>query len=219
MGSSESAPHRPVTDLLSHARLYAAMNDPAVRLATYADVLAAPDDKIAEVIHGVLHLSPRPAGPHGAAALGLSGDLRQSFGRGGGGEGPGGWLFAIEPELHLDGHILVPDVAGWRRERRPLVERTPFVTILPDWVCEILSPRTSRTDRTQKRPLYAALGVPYLWLVDPDLLTLEVSQLVGGRWSDVGAYADNARPRAVPFDAIEFELGNLWADVEQAPEI
>lgn len=192
------------------------MNEPAIHRATYADVLAAPEDKIAEVIHGVLHLSPRPGISHTAAGSAIGDELGPPFKRGRG--GPGGWVILDEPELHLDSHILVPDLAGWKRERVPLLANEPYIDIVPDWVCEILSPSTSRRDRTEKRPLYASYGVSYLWMVDPANRSLEVFQLINGRWTDAGTYVDNARPRAVPFDAIEFELGNLWADVVQPPD-
>jgi Uma2 family endonuclease len=192
------------------------MNDPAVRLADYGDVLSAPSDKTAEVIHGALHLSPRHGASHRAAASALSEELGPPFKRGRG--GPGGWLIIAEPELHLDGHILVPDLAGWRRDRLPRLDRSAFITVTPDWVCEILSPRSARTDRVEKKPLYAALGVAFLWLIDPEALTLETYQLYEGRWIETGAYSRADRPRAAPFDAIELELEFLWADVEPPPD-
>lgn len=188
------------------------MNDPAIRRATYADVLAAPGDRVAEVVHGILQLSPRPNGPHSAAGSALGEELGPPFKRGRG--GPGGWVIIDEPELHLADHILVPDLAGWRRDRMPRLQRTAFVAVVPDWVCEILSPRTARLDRTEKKPVYAELGVTYLWLIDPDALTLETYRLESGRWVDIGAYSKSDRPRAVPFDAIELDLATLWADVE-----
>lgn len=205
----------PVTRGPFWAKLAPPMNDPARRRATYADVLAAPEDKIAEVIQGVLHLSPRPSAAHAAAGSAIGEELGPPFKRGKG--GPGGWLILDEPELHLEEHILVPDLAGWRRERMPLLPNEPFIDVIPDWVCEILSPGTSRRDRIEKKPLYASLGVSYLWLVDPKHRTLETVQLLDGRWTDMGNFADDARPRAVPFDAIEFELGALWADVAPPP--
>lgn len=72
-----------------------------------------------------------------------------------------------EPELHLDGNILVPDLAGWRRERLPLLPDATFLTLAPDWTCEVLSKSTERTDRTEKMPAYAASGGPHAWLVEP----------------------------------------------------
>ena len=205
-----------MTDLMSQAKLQVAMNDPVLRAATYADVLAAPEDKTAEVINGALHLSPRPGWAHGAAASALGDELGPPFKRGRG--GPGGWMILQEPELHLDSHILVPDLAGWRRERMPTHPDAPFVTVIPDWVCEILSPSTARRDRTEKKALYASLGVRYVWIVDPRYRTLETFELLDGHWRDVGNFSGEERIRAVPFDAIEFELGNLWADVEPPPD-
>ena len=64
------------------------------------------------------------------------------FGRG----GPGGWWIIFEPELHLGEDILVPDLAGWRRERMPDYPDTAFVSLPPDWVCEVLSASTRRLD-------------------------------------------------------------------------
>src|SRR5471030_1683934 len=123
--------------------------------ATYANVLAAPRHLVAKIIDGELHLSPRPTFPHARAGGELFGELREPFGRGRG--GPGGWIFLLEPELHLgdEPSILVPDIAGWRRERMPVVESVPYTTLAPDWLCEVLSPSTESFDRTQKLAVYA----------------------------------------------------------------
>ncbi len=201
-----------MTVVLSHDMLRFPVSEPAVRLATYDDVLAAPDDKLAEVVHGVLHLSARPTGRHWAAASALGDELGPPFKRGRG--GPGGWIIVAEPELHLGQDIVVPDLAGWRRERMPKIPDAAFVTVAPDWVCEILSPRTAKLDRTQKKSVYAREGIAFLWFVNPLVRTLETLQLIDGRWVDVGTFSDDARPRALPFDAIELDLGSLWADAE-----
>ena len=183
----------------------------ARKRATYEDILAAPPNLVAELIHGVLHTNPRPAYPHAAATTALSNKLGTPFGGGGG--GPGGWILLFEPEIHLGEHVLVPDIAGWRRERMPIIPDAPYVTLPPDWVCETLSRSTAKVDKTEKLPIYAEHHVAHAWLVDPALRTLEVLRLENGRWSIVGAYRDDAKVRAEPFDAIELELGVLWADV------
>src|SRR6188508_2462436 len=95
------------------------MSDPPPRRATYEDVLAAPAHKVAEILYGELVLTPRPPLPQLAAASALGEELGPPFKRGRG--GPGGWLILREPELHLSSDILVPDLAGWRRERLPRV--------------------------------------------------------------------------------------------------
>ncbi len=188
------------------------MAAPARRPATYEDVLAAPDHLIAEVIAGDLRLTPRPGKPHAMAATALGEELGPPFRRGRG--GPGGWLFVFEPELHLGADILVPDFAGWRRERMPqVIADDPFFTLAPDWLAEIISPSSAKFDRTDKLRSYARAEVNWVWLIDPTQHTLEVLQLRPDGWSLRGTWRDEERGRAEPFDAIELELGALWADV------
>ena len=73
--------------------------DPARKRATYDDVLSAPENMIAEVIDGELHLMPRPRRSHLRAASALGSLLFGAFQVGVG--GPGGWTILYEPELHL----------------------------------------------------------------------------------------------------------------------
>ncbi len=194
------------------------MVDTARRKATYEDVLAAPEHLVAEVIDGELYTHPRPAAPHAEAASVLGMDIGSAFHRGRG--GPGGWIILVEPELHLDPNILVPDLAGWRRERLPEVPKEAFLTLAPDWVCEVLSPGTALLDRRRKMPLYARERVPHLWLVDPIVRSLEVYLLEGERYVHLGTFGENERARAVPFDAIELELEALWpSTVTPLPDI
>jgi Uma2 family endonuclease len=186
------------------------MNEPARRTATYEDVLAAPEHQVAEILAGELYLHPRPAGPHTLAASVLGEELGPPFRRGKG--GPGGWIILDEPELHLGGDILVPDLGGWRRATMDHVANEPGFEIRPDWVCEVLSPSTEKIDRAIKLSIYARAGVGHAWLVNPLLHTLEVLRLEAGRWVNVGTYRDDEAVRAEPFDAIVLELSVLWAD-------
>lgn len=126
--------------------------------------------------------------------------------------GPGGWWILDEPELHLDADIVVPDLAGWRRERMPKLPETAWFELSPDWICEILSPSTARIDRADKLPIYARHGVTHAWLVNPDQRTLEVFENRGGHWTLLIVLADDAGVSQPPFDAIAFSLGGLWAD-------
>lgn len=197
----------------AHATLMSPMADPVKPSATYADLLNAPEHMVAELIDGEAHFQPRPAKPHAAAATALGEELGPPFKRGRG--GPGGWILLDEPELHLGSNVLVPDLAGWRRERLPvLTTDEPFFTLAPDWVCEVLSPATVVLDRTRKLSIYAEHAVAHAWLVDPIQRTLEVLRLSDARWSIVAVHAGHVVVRAEPFDAIELDLGILWADVE-----
>lgn len=184
------------------------MTAPIKKPATYADLQALPENMVGEIIDGELVASPRPAVPHAQAASMLLGDLSGPFSRGRG--GPGGWWLLFEPELHLGHDVLVPDIAGWRRERLPALKPEPYFTVAPDWLCEVLSPATARIDRMRKLRIYAREHVSHVWLVDPDLRTLEVFRLQGSHYLLVDTFEDDEKVHAEPFDAIELELGALW---------
>ena len=186
------------------------MNLPARKKATYEDLLALPENRVGEILGGVLHAHPRPAPRHARVYSVLGGRLGEGFDWGDG--SPGGWWILDEPELHLGEDVLVPDLAGWRRERLPELPQTAWFELVPDWACEILSPATARTDRAIKQPIYAREGLRHLWLIDPDLRTLEVYALDDdGHWILLDTLKDDDLVRQPPFDAIEFPLDSLWA--------
>ena len=180
---------------------------PAKR-ATYRDVLDAPAHMVAEIVEGALHLQPRPAGHHTLAGSSLGDELVSPYQKGRG--GPGGWWILDEPELHFGEDILVPDLAGWRRERMPTVPDDAWFTLAPDWVCEILSPSTRKFDLEEKRPIYAREGIGHLWLVDPSARTLEAFALSGGAWSAAGSASEAEPVSFPPFGAVSFPLDALW---------
>ena len=181
----------------------------AEKFATYEDLFEVPDNLVAEIIYGHLYTSPRPAPRHALASSSLGGELFNPFRKGKG--GPGGWWILDEPELHLGSDILVPDLAGWRRERMPELPETAFFELVPDWICEVLSPSTARMDRAEKMPLYAKYGVRHLWLIDPDVQTLEAYELRDENWV-LFVTLDKDKPVSVPpYDAAEFPLSALWA--------
>jgi Uma2 family endonuclease len=181
----------------------------ARKLATYEDVLNAPSDKIAQVINGELFVMPRPAAQHVRASSELGILLGPPFGRGRG--GPGGWLILDEPELHLGNNILVPDLAGWRRSTMPEMPQEAYFETAPDWVCEVLSPSTELIDRNQKMRIYAECNVSHVWLVNPILQLLEVYELKEKMFVLKRTFANQDIARAEPFEAIEFELADLWS--------
>ncbi|PRQ03082.1 hypothetical protein ENSA5_18010 [Enhygromyxa salina] len=135
-------------------------------------------------------------------------ELGSPFQRGRG--GPGGWWIVDGPELHLDAEILVPDLAGWRRGRMPALPDVAYIELAPDWVCELLSPSTEARDRTDKLDIYGAAGVPWVWLVNPRLRTLEVLERSEGKWVLNASHHGSGPVRAPPFGAVELVLGDLW---------
>lgn len=184
------------------------MAEPAERRATYQDILDAPEHHVAELLSGTLYTHPRPAAPHAEAASVLGMDLGAAFHRGRG--GPGGWIILDEPELHLGEDVMVPDLAGWRRERMASVPRDPFLDLAPDWACEVLSPSTVHVDRRRKMPLYAHHGLLHLWFVDPLARLVEVFRLDEQGYRHCVTVGEDEVVRLEPFEAIELELGALW---------
>ncbi len=179
------------------------------RPATRADLDGLAENVVGEIIGGVLHVNPRPASPHAAAASALGEELGPPFKRGRG--GPGGWIILDEPELLLVEDVLVPDLAGWRRERMPEMPHVAAFELAPDWLCEVLSPTTGAVDRSEKLPIYARENVRHIWLVDPVEKYLEVLRLDGATYRILATHAHDAKVRAEPFDAIELDLAILWA--------
>ena len=180
------------------------------RQARYDAYCAVPSHQRAEIIDGTLYVMSRPAPRHANATSVLGGELNGAFQRGRG--GPGGWWILDEPELQLVPlEPMAPDLAGWRVARMPTLPETAYFSLAPDWICEVLSKSTESVDRDKKLPIYAAHGVPHVWLIDPIAKTLEVHSLDDNHhWRDVRIYEGDARVRAEPFAAIELDLAGLW---------
>ncbi|MFH2010708.1 MAG: Uma2 family endonuclease [bacterium] len=176
--------------------------------ATYADLEALPSNLVGEIVSGRLIASPRPAPRHAQASSGLGVLVGAPFhfGR----DGPGGWWILDEPELHLGQDVLVPDLAGWRRERLPRMPETAYFELVPDWVCEVISPSTERLDRGEKLEIYRREQVAHVWLVSPLARTVEVLRLTGEGFLLAVVHAVPGPVRAEPFDAVELDLGLLF---------
>jgi len=184
----------------------------AIKLSLYDRLLALPEGLTGEILNGQLHTQPRPSGRHAVIETGLAFDLTGPFGRGR--EGPGGWWIVVEPEIHFvrDTEVCVPDLAGWLRERMPRIPRDHRFEVVPNWVCEILSPSTASKDRQIKLPLYGHYGVGHAWLIDPDVRRLEAYRLDKGEWRKLGQWEGEAEVAVPPFEAVRFRLGDWWVD-------
>jgi len=157
--------------------------------ATYEELLNLPENTTGEIIDGELTVTPRPSRSHIYTASSLDKKLGPPYQFGEGG-GPG----------------------GWKQERFPRAEDHNWISVAPDWVCEVLSSNTARFDRVKKMPVYARHEVSFCWLIDPVLTTLEVFKLESGRWFLFGAYAGAQKVRVEPFSAIEIDLSLLWLE-------
>ena len=85
-----------------------------------------------------------------------------------------------------------------------------YSALAPDWVCEVLSASTRKLDLHGKRPIYAREGVGHLWLIDPVDRALEAFELRNWEWAPIATAKDDAPVRIRPFEAITFNLGDLW---------
>jgi Uma2 family endonuclease len=188
--------------------------------ATYQDIIDAPPHMVAEIISGALETHPRPRPRHAFASSALGANINSRFQQGGD-DGPGGWIILDEPELHLGEDVLVPDIAGWRRENMPELPEAAWFETAPDWLCEVLSPSTIARDRGPKRDIYARENVKHLWLLDPDARLLECFELqedkqengeTMNRWSLLKTFADDDEVAIAPFAEAPFRLGLLWPD-------
>jgi Uma2 family endonuclease len=183
---------------------------PVKKPATRADLEGLEDNLIGEIIEGVLYTSPRPRPVHANVEGALLEELRSPFQRGRG--GPGGWWILVEPGIELPGAPeVVPDLGGWRRERLPQLPEDAPIRIVPDWVCEILSPATRRHDQLIKKPLYARAGVSSLWIVDLEVRSLTACKLADGRWVELSVYGEGDTIRAEPFAEVELSMADWWA--------
>ena len=183
--------------------------DPVRRVATYDDLFAVPDGIYAELLAGeiVAQPAPRPRhlNPQGAIRRFIGGPFNDDDGFG----GPGGWWIFIEIEIRLQNEVVRPDLAGWRRERLADPDQRP-IDVVPDWICEVLSPSTAARDRVYKRRLYAKQGVAFYWIVDPDARTLEALELREGAWTDAGTFDETSTARVRPFEAVDLPVGRLF---------
>lgn len=192
------------------------MFEPVRKSATYADLEAAPPHLVAEILYGTLYTHPRPMPRHAGAANMIGYELTGPFQRGRG--GPGGWIFLVEPELHLGPHVTVPDLAGWRRERMTSEPATAFIELVPDWVCEILSPSTEATDRDHKMRIYATNGLAHIWLLNPTTKVLETYAMRDGKWLLLETFSGAVDVAAAPFAAVPFSLAALFPFDEPTPD-
>lgn len=184
--------------------------NPQYRPSLYDQLAALPEGLTGEILNGQLYTQPRPSGAHVVTASALGYELFGPFQKGS--SGPGGWWIIDEPELHfiLDTEVNVPDLAGWRRERLPRIPLDHRFTVVPEWVCEVLSPSPESRDREVKMPIFAQFGVAWAWLIDPRKHTLEAYALDGGTWREIGRFAGGAWVSVLPFDAVSIRLDDLW---------
>jgi Uma2 family endonuclease len=174
----------------------------------YAEIEAMPEGTTGEILEpGLLHTTMgRPGRKHRfSAKMALRALAHFDVDQGG-----TGWWIEVEPEVRFGDRMLDPDLAGWRVERVPEMPEDNPIEILPDWTCEMLSPTTARVDRLVKLPRYAREGVPWIWLIDPILQTVEVYQRDPDGRPALAVTAQGTDATALPPFEGKIEVGSWW---------
>jgi len=188
------------------------MSTPARKLPSFEDLYRQieqlPNGVTGQILEpGVLVTMSRPGAAHEQVDLMLTDWLRAFDVRRRG----TGWWFRREYEIRMLGdRLVVPDCSGWRVDRVPKLPVDNPMTLVPDWCCEILSPSTTKVDRMLKLPIYATAGAKWVWLVDPEVHTVEVFETIGGHATRVAGARDDDRVTLPPFDG-EASLAEWWS--------
>jgi Uma2 family endonuclease len=192
------------------------MSQSARRGATLEDFWAIPEgERFHELIDGELIEKAHPSGQHGGTMGGIIAAVRPPFQRKPGGQYPGGWWIMPDVDILLEARSIVrPDVAGWRRERCPEQPKGMPVELMPDWMCEILSPSNASNDTVKKLRLYHRAGIRHYWIADPQEATLTVMRWSAEGYITVLSAERHEKVRAEPFDAIELFVGSMFGDDE-----
>ncbi len=188
--------------------------------ATEADLLALPEEgRGYELIDGDL-VEKQGGLRHGRAQLRLGQRLEPYDRPSGGGDLPGGWLFAAEQLVRFaSGRTLRPDVAGWRLERLPVppADEDAVIAVRPDWIAEIVSSSNAGNDLVKKRRIYYQHGVPHYWIIDPRDAILTVLRWTPDGYIEALVAEREERVRAEPFESVEFLVGGLFGDEDELP--
>lgn len=192
----------------------ASSQTPRLQLATFADLLAIPEEqRFHEILDGELVQKVMPGGEHGLGQNRTARLLGGAYDRQPNGPArPGGWWFATEVTIELDLHDTVqPDIAGWRRSKLPDGPKGYPLRVAPDWVCEVMTgAEARRRDGVQKRRIYALHHVAHYWLLDTDRKTLTVLRLTPTGYVDALHASEGDRVHAEPFDAVDLPVSVLF---------
>ena len=179
--------------------------------ATYEELQALPEGTRAEIIAGEIVVAPTPLREHGRAQSLLGRHIGGPFDDDDDRGGPGGWWIIPEVDVRLgDNDIVRPDLSGWRRPRLPSPWGRLPIEVVPDWICEIVSPSSAARDRVAKRELYRRAGVRYYWILDPAARVLEALELADDRWVETGAHGEASIAAIPPFEAVDLDVARLF---------
>ena len=175
---------------------------------------ALPEDEPGELVAGFLEEEEVPDLAHESVVVWLIVTLKAWL------AGRGGYVFGSQAKYAVAAaRGRKPDVSVYFPGIKALPRRG-VVDIPPDIVIEVLSsaPRDARRDRIEKPNEYAAFGVRFYWLFDPEARTLEVFELgADGRY--VRALAEATGKLNMPgCEELVIDLDDLWSEIDRLEE-
>ena len=176
------------------------------RVWTYDDLATLPDDgRRYEILDGELFVSPSPSRWHQELLKRLFRAFVELEDR-----GLAKVYFAPLDVILSPTRVVEPDLVVVGKQRREILKERG-VEGPPDLVIEVLSPSTTKHDRTRKRRFYARNGIREYWIADPDAEAIEVLELIeqGLSYRQAGWYGPGDRVRAVTFD-LELAVDDIY---------
>lgn len=177
-----------------------------------AEWAAMPEDESGELVDGRLVEEEMPDLVHELIVSWLNALLRTWI------AAKGGFVFGSEAKFVVSGKRgRKPDLSVYFPGAKNLPSRGA-VRVPPDIIIEVVSPtpRDGRRDRVEKADEYAAFGVHYYWIVDPEQRTIEILERArGGRYLRACSLLGGSTSRLPGCPGLTLDVEALWREVDR----
>ncbi len=123
-----------------------------------------PEGTLAELIDGVIYMSPSPVRPHQRIVSLLLARITVFVE-----ENDLGEAYVAPFDVYLDEEMnaVQPDIVFVSKKRLSVIDPVGHIHGVPDLTVEVLSPGNKRYDQEKKKELYERFGVQEYWIIDP----------------------------------------------------
>lgn len=160
-----------------------------------------------EMINGIRYdFTPSPTFDHQVLVTKLSNELYKTC-------YPNGYIVVAPMDVHLDtNNIIQPDVIYISNERTHIIQGQKIIGA-PDLLIEILSPSTSKKDKTIKKDLFEKFGVTEYWIVDPVHYIIDQFVLEDQAYKGYQSYGLGDILVSDHFSCIAINLDSIFKDI------